>query len=62
MINFAYNLDKPFQEISYRIANWINEESGSMIESVDAEYVNISNFSPLSASSYTELPNILKTQ
>ena len=51
VINFEYNLDKPFQEISCKIANWINEESGSMIESVDAEYVNISNFSPLWASS-----------
>ena len=31
-------LDKSFQEIFYRIDNWINEGSGWVIESVDAEY------------------------
>ena len=31
-----------------------------MIEPIDAEYVNISIFSTLSASSYIELPNKLK--
>ena len=41
-INCEYNLDKSFQEILYRIDNWINEESGWMTESIDAEYVNIS--------------------
>ena len=39
-------LDKFFQEILYRIDNWINEGSGWVIESIDAEYVNISVFSP----------------
>ena len=60
VINIEYNLDKSFQEILYTIDNWINEGSGWMIESTDAEYVNISIFSPLSASSCIELPNELK--
>ena len=30
--------DKSFQEMFYRIDNWINEGSGWVIESVDAEY------------------------
>ena len=28
VINSEYNLDKSFQEILYRIDNWINEGSG----------------------------------
>ena len=50
-------LDKSLQEILYRIVNWINEGSGWVIESVETEYVNISIYSPLSGSTYTELPN-----
>ena len=53
-------LDKSFQEILYRTDNWINEGSGWVIESVDAEYVNISIFSPLSGSTYIELPRRLR--
>ena len=53
-------LDKSFQEILYRIDNCINEGSGWIIESIDAEYVNISIYSPLSGSSYIKLLNKLK--
>ena len=60
MINLEYDLDKSFQEILYRIDNWINEGSDWIIESIGAEYVNISIFSPLSGSSYIELPRRLK--
>ena len=56
VINFEYILDKSFQEILHRIDNWINEGSGWVTESVEAEYVNIFAFSPLSASSYIKLP------
>ena len=59
VINFKYILEKSFQEILYRIDNWINEGSGWVIESVDAEYVNISIYSPLSESTYIELPHKL---
>ena len=55
-----YMLDKSFQEILYRIDNWINEGSGWMIESIEAQYVNISVYSPLSGSTYIELPDKLK--
>ena len=33
-------LDKPFQEIFYTTNNWINEGSGWINESTDAEHVN----------------------
>ena len=55
-----YGLDRPFQEILYRIGNWINEGSGWIIESIEAQYVNISIYSPLSGSTYIELPDELK--
>ena len=55
-----YNLGKSFQEILYRIDNWINEGSGCIIESIEAQYVNISIYSPLIGSTYIELPDKLK--
>ena len=57
-----YDLDKSFQEMLHRIANLINEESGWIIESVEAECVNIYIYSPLVGSTYTELPDKLKIQ
>ena len=53
-------LDKSFQEILYRINNWINKGSGCIIESIEVQYVNISVYSPLSGSKYIELPDKLK--
>ena len=55
-----YDLDKSFQGILYRIDNWINERFNWIIESIEVQYVNISVFSPLIGSTYTELPDGLK--
>ena len=52
--------DISFQEILYRIDNWIKKGSGWVIKSVGREYFNISIFSPLSGSSYIELPRRLR--
>ena len=60
VINSEFNLDKFFQEVLYRIDNWINERSGWLTESINGEYVNISMYSPLIGSSFVELPNGLK--
>ena len=60
VINSEFNLDRSFQEILYRIDNWINEGSGWIIESINGEYVNISMYSPLIGSSFVELPDKLK--
>ena len=46
-IHSEYNHDKSFQEILYRIYNWINEGSGWIIESIEAQFVNIFIYSPL---------------
>ena len=44
------------------IDNWINEESGWIIESIESQYINISTYRPLSASSYIDLPVELKNK
>ena len=54
------NLDKSLQEILCRIDNWINEDSGWIVESIDGEYVNISACSPLVGSTYIEFLDKLK--
>ena len=49
-----YMLNKSFQEILYRIDNWINEGSCWKTESIEAQSVNISVYSPLLGSTYIE--------
>ena len=46
VINHEFNPDKSFQEILYRIDNWINVGSGWTIESTDGQYLNISAYNP----------------
>ena len=60
VINLEFSLDKSFQEILYRIDNWINEGSGWVVKSINGEYVNISMYSPLIGSSFVKLLNELK--
>ena len=60
IINSKFNIDKSFQEVLYRTDNWINEESGWIIESINGEYVNISMYSPLIGNYFAELPSELK--
>ena len=43
----------------YRIDNWINEGSGWMIELIEGFYLNISAYSPLVGSTYSESPDEL---
>ena len=56
VINLEYDTDKSFQEILRKIDNWIDEGYGWVTESVDAEYVNVSIFNPLSGRTYIEFP------
>ena len=48
MINHKFSLENAFQEISYRIDNWINEESGWNVELIKSQYINVSIHRPLS--------------
>ena len=61
MLNFdKFVLDQSFQEILYRIDNWINERSAYIIEEIHNQYLNVSSYSPLIGNTFTELPNELK--
>ena len=59
-LDFEYSIDKSFEEILYRIDNWINKGSGWVVESINSEYVNISRYAPLFCSSFIELTGKLK--
>ena len=61
MINHKFSLENAFQEILYRIDNWINEGSGWIVELIESQYINISTYRPLSGSSYIKLPTELKS-
>ena len=61
MINHKFSLKNAFQEILCRIDNWINEESGWIIELIESQCIKISTYRPLSVSSYVELPVELKS-
>ena len=52
ILQLKHMLDKSFQEIFYRINNWINSGSGWIIESIDGEYVNVSAYNPLIERTY----------
>ena len=59
--NHRFQLESSFQETLYMIDNWINEGSGSIIEFIESQYINISNYRPLSGSSYMNLPIELRS-
>ena len=45
--NFELGIDKSFQEILFRLDNWINEGSGWIIELINSQYLTISTYVPL---------------
>ena len=61
VINHKFSLENAFQEILYRIDNWINEGSGWIVKSIESQYINISTYRPLSGSSYVNLPAELRS-
>ena len=61
VINHKFIIDKSFQEILYRIGNWINEGSGWIVELIESQYVKISSYRPFSRSSYVQLPVELRS-
>ena len=42
VINHKFSLENAFQEILYRIDNWINEGSGWIVELIESQYIHIS--------------------
>ena len=62
VINHRFKLENSFQGILYMTDVWINEGSGWNVESIESQYINISNYRPLSGSSYMNLHVELKAQ
>ena len=60
VINFDYILDQSFQEIIYRVDNWISHGLGWIVEEIYNKYLNISSHLSLSDSFYIKLPDELK--
>ena len=61
VINHRFSLEDAFQEILYRIDDWINERSGWIVGLIKSQYINISSYKPLSGSSYVKLPAEFKS-
>ena len=51
-----FGLDQSYQEIIYRLDNWISHRSGWIVEEIINQFLNISSYRPLSGSTYTKLP------
>ena len=49
-------LNQVFQEIIYRLDNWISNKSGWIVEEIYSQCLNISSYLPLSGSFYIKLP------
>ena len=58
--DFEDSIDKSISEILFRLDNWINEGSEWVIERINDQYLNISQYAPLVGSSFIELPKELK--
>ena len=56
VIKHKFYLENAFQEILYMLDACIKEGSGSIVESVESQYINTSTYRPLSGSSYMKKP------
>ena len=61
VINRKFSLENAFQEILYRIDNWINEGSEWIVELIESQYINISTYRPLSRISYLKMSAELRS-
>ena len=61
VINHKFSLENAFQEILYRIDNWINEGSSWIVELIESQYINVSTYRPLSGSFYLKYPAELRS-
>ena len=54
-----YYLDQCFNEIIFRLENWISYGSGWIVDNILSQFLNISSYKPLSRSTYCILPKEL---
>ena len=55
VINHKFSLENAFQEILYRIDNWINEGSGWIVESIESQCINIFNLQTITTKFLSEI-------
>ena len=60
VINNKFKLDQSFQEIIYRLGNWISPGSGWIVEEIISQYLSLSSYLPLSGSTHIKLPAELR--
>ena len=60
VIGDKYFLDECFNEIIFRLENWISHGSGWIVEEIISQYLNLSSYLPLSGSIYVKLPTELR--
>ena len=56
VISHRFSLENAFQEILYRTDDWINKESGWIVELIECQYITFSTYRPLSRSFYIRFP------
>ena len=59
VIGEKYFSNECFDEIIFRLKNWISRGSGWNVDSILNQYLNISGYKPLSGSIYCKLPKEL---
>ena len=59
VIGNKYFLDQCFNEIIFRLENWISHGSGWITEELVSQYLNLNSYLPLSGSIYVKLPKEL---
>ena len=59
IIGKKYYLDQCFNEIIFRVENWISQGSGWNVDNILSQYLNLSSYKPLSGSTYCKLPKKL---
>ena len=57
--DFEHSIDSCFEEIIFRIDNWIDEGTGWIVYRINSEYLNMSKYSLLFGSTYVDLPSEL---
>ena len=55
VISNKIRLDQSFQEITYRLENWVSHGSGWIFEEIINQFLNVSSYLPLSGSTYIKL-------
>ena len=52
----VFNLNKAYEKLKHRLDTWGGRGSGWIVDKIKAIHIKISNYSPLSGSSYIPLP------